>query len=378
MAEIIINDKIEFAYVLNDTLAELIKELENRFLYQKILVLDGKYELSDEIDFLIKKVKCEFLVKKDIDDVFQLEDIACVIVVNCHNLQSVKKTCAKLNKPYIVALTKIYDTSVLNSQIIDIDKQIVQCRYPLGVVLFKQKIYNKKDFVCKFMLEFVNFMFDNMQTKIDNLFFFNSSAFSVFKQDNLLESIKNTVFKKNNEELFNQITKLYLLLCIKKSSKPLSLLDRVTELSENYLIDVKHKIEAKYLFQCVLCAITKNFFVLWSKKLKSTLDIKKHQTYIQKYNLKCDFKASLLQEQKIEFLLDEFREKLIDYTDEQLTLTEKIKDIIADINVDFLYNVFNLKFKNPLTDFICLEPDLYDKNSILKILSANGLLNFDF
>ena len=375
MAELIINKKIEFAYATENLSAELLSELEKRFLYQKILVVDSKYELSDEIDELIKKTKCDFLVVKDINDCNNLEVIACVIIVNCSDINHLKKFCTQVNKPYIIAVTKIYPTCFLNSQIIDNNKQIINCNNPLGVVLVKSKIYNKQEFICKFLLELVNLMFDNTQSKIDNLFFLNSQDLSVDK--NFLDNL-NFDLQLNNLQSFDKIAKSYLMLCIKKASKPLSLLDRVSELSCDFVIESKYKIETKFLIQSVLTSITKNFFKLWTKKLKSTINFQKHKKYLEKYNLNYEFNFCTINEQKTDFLLEQFRQKLINYTDDQLEYNLKIKNLIADINVDYLYNIYNVKFKNSLTDFICLEPDLYNQNSILKILSANGLLNFDF
>ena len=90
-----------------------------------------------------------------------------------------------------------------------------------------------------------------------------------------------------------------------------------------------------------------------------------------------NFNLSLPAEQKIDFLLGQFKHKLLGYCKQQMAIINNCKNTIADIHVDFLYKVYTQK-QTGLSDFICIEPSLFNKNSILKIMSANGLLNFDF
>lgn len=277
-----------------------------------------------------------------------------------------------------MVLTKIFEISFLNNEILDENKKLTTCNYPLGVVLLKSKVFNKQDFICKFLLELSNFMFDILQSKIDNLFF-NDSKNIFLDPDKVLSKLSIDLnIQKNTEEIFNKIANFYLVLCVKKTNTPLSLLDRITELFFCYETNLKNKIQTRFLLQNVLASLTKSFLLLFTKKYKSTLNINNQKIYLNKYSLNCDFKLSALPEQKIEYLLSEFRSKLVKYADEQLSSIIKIKSIIADINVDFLYQTFNLKFNNKLTDFICLEPNLFNKNSILKMFSYYGLLNFEF
>lgn len=376
MAEIILNKNIEFAYVLNSSLTEISSELEKRFKYQKIVIVDSKYEIAEETSNLSKNIKCDFIIVKNINEIKNTDSIACVIIVNCYNLNDIKHFCTLNNKPYIIALTKFFDTSILNSQTIAQDKCIVQYSKPLGVVLIKNKIYNKKDFICKFFLEVSNYMFDNMQSKIDNLFF-SSCKNQASTSNNVLKNLSiNMLLQPINESDFNKIAKSYLVLCINKSLKPLTLLDRLANLCCDYIFDKHEIIQYKFMLQYLLNYLLKDFFAIYTQKLKSVINIEKQAKYFKKHKLKYDFIINSLPEQKINFMLSEFRQKLIDYTIEQQILNTKIKNTIADIDVDFLYKIFNLKKQHMLVDFICIEPLYYNQNSILKILSYNGLLNF--
>lgn len=369
MAEFKLNDKIEFAYASNSILGELLTELEKRFLYQKVLVIDNKYQLSAEIEVLSKNAKCNFVVVKNLSEYPNLLDVACVIDVNCNDLYNVKTECANYKKPYVLLLTEIVESGFLNSQIVVKDK-IVNCNYPLGVVLLYTKVLNVHDFVCKFLLEQTCYMFDVMQFKIDNLFF--------NKKNNRLQELlclnSNNICDIKN---IKKIAKTYLNISLQKAAQPLSLLDRISCIACDVAFSGYYKIHMRFVLQHILTLIITDFFNLYTKKIKSTINIQQHQLRLQKYGFSSNFNLSLPAEQKIDFLLGQFKHKLLGYCKQQMAIINNCKNTIADINVDFLYKVYTQK-QTGLSDFICIEPSLFNKNSILKIMSANGLLNFDF
>ena len=80
---------------------------------------------------------------------------------------------------------------------------------------------------------------------------------------------------------------------------------------------------------------------------------------------------------KIDFLLDEFREKLLDFVNVSISFDVTIKNILAEIDVNNLFEIFNKKYSS-LSNYLCLEPDVFCSQNFLTLIYQLGLLNFDF
>lgn len=372
MAEIETNKKIEFVYASNNVLVELKQELEKRFMYQKILVIDDAYCFCGKMDNLMQSIKCEFVVVRKLDNI-DWEKFACVVVVNDNMIADVKKLCTQKNKSYVVLLTKLVDASVLCGQYYHKNK-ILQGNLPLGVVLDKTEIFNKKQFVCNFVLQFCSYAFDQFQQKLDTLFF-DAVNHAGMVQSHLILPEKFFALK-DIEQLFEMSCQYYLLMCLNKSER-LSLNDRLFCMTE-FFDGKKQNLQLKFLLQLVLAKLIFGFFVHWNKKLKSTIDLQKHSKMAEQYNVLCSYKTQMVSQQKVDFLLQEFRQKLIDYSKDHQNFVQKAKDFVAEIDVGFLYQTYNAKTTTKITDLICLEPHLFGIQSILSIISDCGLLNFDF
>ena len=90
------------------------------------------------------------------------------------------------------------------------------------------------------------------------------------------------------------------------------------------------------------------------------------------------FKSKEFPDNKLKFLLDEFRKKLIGFAVQCAEFDANIKNILADIDVGNLYKMSE-KFKTlPITNLICLEPDLYGQDDFLSLIYGLGLINYDF
>ena len=144
------------------------------------------------------------------------------------------------------------------------------------------------------------------------------------------------------------------------------------------LIQLRLILQLKFLLQLVLTKLVCNFFVHFNKKLKSTIDLEKHCNMAKRYNVFCSYKTQTISQQKTDFLLQEFRQKLIGYANSHQQFVQNIKDFVAELDVGFLYQTYNTKTSLKITDLICLEPYLFGKPSVLAIISDCGLLNFDF
>ena len=328
---------------------------------------------------MISDIKCNFEIVRDVAECKNVEDISGVVVMNCCDIKKTKRFCKIHNLNYILVLSKIYQTNILCCEGVDENICIEQYNPPLGVFLDKSKIFNKSEFIAKFMLELSNFMFDIMQNDIDNLFFYNTAKIFTTKDIVDVNNIAGTLsVQKDLSTVFDIVAKYYLILCIKKSTKELSLLDRVAEISIIKNNKERFDIQTKFLCQNIITSMIKNFFGCWNSKLKSTLNIKKQNWVMEQYDIKPSINTNYLPEQKLEFLLREFKQKLLSYVQQQMSANEKIKNFVADLDVDFLYETFIVKYEHSLTDFVCMEPAVFNKPSILSIMSNNGLLNYEF
>ena len=179
------------------------------------------------------------------------------------------------------------------------------------------------------------------------------------------------------EDLTKKMANLYLDYVIFLSKYEFNLLDNLIQIYKKSQ-KTSCNIEAKYIFSMILTSLQKNFFMLWTNKYQNCIDIKKHTEYLSNLNILPIFKKKCVPENKISFLLFEFKEKLLNYVNFEIAHKEIIKNIIAEINVDFLYNMFRKLGDLPWTNYICIEEDIFQKQTFLSILYNFGLLNFDF
>lgn len=167
---------------------------------------------------------------------------------------------------------------------------------------------------------------------------------------------------------------LYLLYAISCSKEEPSMLDNLINLYQMY--NKKSIIEAKYLFRIIIISLEKSFIEHYSAGLKDTIDYSVHEKYLNTFGLNINFKHSFIAETKINFLLAEFKEKLLEYILIDINFDKNIKAILAEIDIDFLYEMI-FKFKHQtLTNYICLEPDIFNLPNFLKVMYQLGLLNF--
>ena len=138
----------------------------------------------------------------------------------------------------------------------------------------------------------------------------------------------------------------------------------------------KNIIEAKYLFRLIITSLEKNFVKHYSTGLKDAVNYEAHERYLNAFGLISDFKPIFIAETKINYLLVEFKEKLLEYIFLNTSCDKTIKKMLAEIDIDFLYEMI-FKFKHQtLTNYICLEPDIIKEPNFLKIMYQFGLLNF--
>lgn len=380
MADKVINSKIQFAYASNNAIVELKREIEKHFLYQNILIVDEKYEYSRMIDKMQHQISCSFKVTRHVDSFAEFEKYACILCINDYSLHKIKSISKKYSIPYIVVLTKVVEPYKLSLNYINDDCKILQTNFPIGIVFDKTEVYNKKQFVCNFLLETFGTSFDEMQDRINNIFFDMPINYEKTTEiSNFRSEVKQQMLLKQTsfDNMFDIFSKMYLQLCLKKCDTEISLIDRLGFLYQKTNKNCKNIIKCRYMYRLILNSIIGNFFKFWNIKLKSEIDYQKHIEFLSNSKLNFNFKTNSLPERKLVFLLNEFREKFIFYTQQETTQNNFLKNLLADLDITYLYTIIDGRYEQNIVDLISVEPDVFSTPNILTLMSASGLLNFE-
>lgn len=379
MAEKIVNNGIVFAYASNDAVFEIKKELERYFLYQTILVVDENYEYGRKTEALRQTTNCNFIICHDFRHYDFCENIDLVLAVNAKNIFEIKNKCFKNKIPYMIVLTKVVSHSVCGDKILDNYNQMLVNK-PFGIVFDKSEIFDKKKFICQAVLEIGMTNFDILQNNILNLFCGKHINYDLVDDEN--KNLNNLIcfFDNKNFDLnsvFDKICDTYVTNILKRASDDVSLLEILSmlycsfdkELHDNF-------VETKYTYMQVLSLIELQFFERYQSGYKDQIDYATHQKKLAFYGKSSDFCIKSMPENKINFLVEQFQHKFLEYMRQQNDFTERIKNFVADIDVDFLYNLSNNINREIFVDMISLTPTICSELSFLTILFSLGLLNY--
>lgn len=380
MAKRAINSKIEFAYVSDSADVELKAELEKYFLFQSILVVDSYFEFGDKIAKLQQTTKCNFVVTRDINTIKNFESFACILVVNNHQINFIKQVSAQNNLPYILVLTDVVDGSVFKKYYYTQSAKICNCFLPMGIVFCSDLIFDCNKFCCKALLEISGLSFLMLQQKLEKLFFSKNINYNLFnEQQKLLLDMQNMLDNRTEGigELAKKVAKLYISYCLLCGNAELDVLDNLVYL---YFRQNGTKLlpTVKYAFVLVLASLQKNFFKYYTANFQDTINYSQHQKYLSSAGLNFNFEVQQIPSSKLNFLLNQFRDKLGQYVCAELNFEVMIKNIVAEIDVDYLFDVFERIKAIPITNYINLEPDVFNCQNFLTLMFQTGLLNFKF
>ena len=380
MAKRVINSKIEFAYVSDSIDVELKAELEKYFLFQSILVVDSHFEFGDKIAKLQQNTRCNFVVTRDIGTIKNFEAFACILAVNNHQANLIKQVSAQNNLPYIFALTNVVDGMVFKKYYYTQNAKICNCFLPLGIVFCSDMIFDCNKFCCKALLEISSLSFLMLQQKLEKLFFGKNINYNLFnEQQKLLLDMQNML--NNRAEgiggLAKKVAKLYISYCLLCGKAELDVLDNLVYLyfRQN---GTKFLLCVKYAFILVVASLQKNFFKYYTANFQDTINYSQHQKYLSCAGLNFNFEKKQIPSSKLNFLLNQFRDKLSQYVCAELSFETIIKNIVAEIDVDYLFDVFEKVKSIPITNYINLEPDVFNCQNFLTLMFQTGLLNFKF
>lgn len=379
MAQKVVNSNIEFAYASENAEIELKKEIEKYFLYQNVVIFDAHYECGELIDKITSSAKCSFKIVRNFEQLFGLENIDALILVNDNSIDKVKKYCFDYNIPYILVLTKICDAFVVKSQLYAENFSAVSCNYPIGIIFDIKQFSVAKVLTSQAIMEISSLSFDILQTKLENIFFGSPIDYEyITSQQKIIQALELIVNERKEDinGFFKRIIQLYLSYLLVASKSKLNVVDNLL-----YLYKRENKygnlVEVKSLFKSIILSLEKNFFLYYTNKFASTINYKIHKKNIDLHGFSLNFGSKNIIFNKIDFILNEFRKKLLNYVNASINFENTIKNILADIDIDNLYSM-TLKLKDAnLTDYISMEQDVFSSQNFLTILYGLGLLNFD-
>ena len=380
MAKRNINQKIEFAYVNENIEKSLKYELEKRFLYQHILIVDEHFEFGNTIDKLCHGVMCNFEVCRNIDLIKNFENFDCIVIVNDSFTNNIKTICKRYNIPYIFALTKICDSSNFKRFLYYTQNKIVECNFPLGIVFDLSTIVDWNKFLTSAILEVSSLSFEILQAKIENLFFNKKLNFeNIEEKKKLIIKLQNTLDSRrdNIKEFSKKIASLYLSYCLTSAQNGFDVIDNLLDIYKRNN-KTSNIIYIKQYFKTIMLSLEKNFFKYYTNKLIGTIDYKVHQKHLQYYGYELTFNIKNISNNKIGFLLDEIGKKLVEFVCSTINFEKAIKNILLEIDVDTMYDFESKCSNTKFTDYINLEPNVYQSQSFLMIMYQLGLLNFNF
>ncbi len=379
MAKRVINCEIEFAFASQNIDENLKCVLEKFFLYQNILIVDSHYEFGGIINKLEHNTRCKFEVCRNFKKVIDLDNFDCIIVVNSNDIDKVKQLCYEYSIPYIVALTKLCDGSVFKKYYFSKSNKIKPCNYPLGIFLDLDSAYDARKFVSNAIIEISSLSFEILQSKIEHLFFNNKINYeSIDEKRKVIQNLQSVIEDRKGKikEYIKNVAELYLSYCLLVAKDLPGILDNLLWLY-NINSNSTNPIETKFAFKSIILSLEKNFFMYYTNKFIDTINYQTHQKFLANFQHFSSFNFKQIPIAKLEFLLDECRQKLLEFVNVSITFEKTIRNILAEIDIDYLYLLFSKNRTLSLTNYLSLEPDIFSSQNFLTIMYQLGLLNYE-
>ena len=193
--------------------------------------------------------------------------------------------------------------------------------------------------------------------------------------DELLQtcSVKESMYSPN----FDKICDTYVKYLVKRTDDDISFLQKLADL---YFESANQKtakcVETKFVYSQILSLIQKDYFAKYQNGLSDAINYQIHQKMLHTYGKNSNFLTINLPDSKVNFLLEQFSHKLNEYCKEQDGFEEVIKSVVADIDIDFLFKLYENIDRKKFVDMISLEPSIYPEPNLLSLMFSQGLLNY--
>lgn len=378
MADKIINDKLEFIYSEKNCLVKLNEVLEERFCYQRVLVVcDSSLSMIKIKEGLNSK---KYLL--DLSPVSKIDyekEYDCYVVVgsdDCINrvksLAFLKKTpyiiLARVNNSFVIFNKKAY-TKVLSKQV----------NYPLGIIFDMDNLYYRcNEFICEKTMEIVSLEECKLECIINKHIFESAQNYSFCDTINNFVARVVDIKKVYAQDVFRAVDEM--LSCFIDVGLFLSGYQdcEIVEVMANHL-----KSERKLCFSQVMfisAQIITNIYLKFIENYRyncsQPVNLEVHEQVLNRYKLNYN-QEEIYESKKFNFVLKNYKEQLKECVVRAQSVYEKVIDLCKYYSLNYLYNYSgNLSDKN-YNNALCLASDVYKGQSLLKVINSYGFLSYN-
>lgn len=348
MAEIKVKENMDFFYIESNPISKLLDEIEQRYKYQKILIIGAKEKNLDEL--LAQRKREIFLLFQDCID-NKVDDIAIVVCFDKDKISECKSYCTK----HKLNLILFIDSYVhLNKFCIYEQKNTI-----LGVVINENKI---KENIQEFMYNFISdcglIYFSLVENKISQLYFNKSKKINMSKFFDLTQQVIN-YFKSTNDfyQSYEQALDLYFqlsMVCYDQNDCYIS-----------QLCKDKNCYSSIIIIQIIL-----NIYSLFLTKTtpflaKSACGGMKDTIFLRNFN-----------ENKFWFINNKFKLDTLNIIDEAKNNLNLIKTLCAKVDMEKTFSEAKQMDLNNIKKEIFEVSSVLSEDSLIRVINYFGLLNF--
>lgn len=357
MAKHKVGENMQFFYNETFSFDLLIKELSDRFNYQKVWFIgfdEGfKQKMENRKDILFFP---EFFdtITTEIET-----EIACVVCNNEKNFKLCNKICNDKSLNLILFVDTYFN---IFNFCLGGDAKL------LGVVMDKEKLEkSSKMFVLNFLFNLSEMVFYTTESKINNIYFNKALSEKIKKINEKIENFINLMQKNTIFYNFNEVMDYYF-----------EFVDMLFNENQNIQNFISSTLNIANFDNFVLCQILLNVYLCFSENINPnlvdypSLSIENYKSVESFITFNKEFEIK-----KFWFIYNRFNFSVQNLIGESLSIIQKIKNLCNVICVDEMFNLTVntkiLEIKNKLCNIVMQYPN----ESFLKVVCNYGLLNFE-
>ncbi len=344
-----------FFYCDSDSIKKFFDEINERFLYQKVVVVGGGEELKSYYNQNRKSLNVSVLFYANLSCFDCGEEVAMIVCANKKMIDECKSFCYQTNRFLALFITDYIPLSTFLHS-----KNMASI---LGVCAsFNSLNQNLDNFKINLALDASTVLFDETENLINDLFF--NKKFN-FEQENLDFS----AFLTNISGTYSQTLNQYVALINYFENRKVTVIDTISQQAKsnsNYYKLVA--VEAVFnIYKLFLLRITSQL-----KRVMNSEDICLPTASFQTY---FSFEKQF-DENKFWFVKNKFGLRIISELDKQLSKLEQLKKICFLINVDKMYDIITNESFDSLKSSIKNAGFKFGGNSFLRLVNHFGYLDF--
>ncbi len=356
MANHVVKKDMEFFYSEQFSFDLLIKEISSRFEYQTVCFVGFDRNFQSKVED--KKASFIPKFKLNLSDEENANEIACVVCRNDTQFNNCVNFCNKNSSNLILFIDNYFSLSMLNQN----GKLNL-----LGVVVDKQNVEkNSKDFVLNFLFDITERIFNDVESKINNIYF--GSEISE-KNKKISEKIENFVkfLKKDCNFIDMDVVLDYyfemITLCLNENESIVSFISSQTS--------------SLQFSKLITSQIVLNLYLKFCLKFNPNLITYPVRNEDYEQFDQCVELNKWFDDKKFWFIHTRFKLSVINLIEQALKDIDEIKLLCNSINVEKMFELTNSCSFNYLKYALKSLTLTFKDCSFMKAICNYGLLNFD-